>query len=220
VDHRQLKELLEQLMPLMTPNKQQRCKAVVADRTRHLTVMLEDVYQPHNASAILRSCECFGVQDLHIVEKTNEYLATSTAARGAAKWVDVHKYKTTADCVKELKQNGYRIVATTPHEKDHLLADLPINQKTVLIFGTEGEGVSKEVCDLADDFVKIPMFGFTESFNVSVSVALCLYDLTRRLHESNVEWRLSEHEQNEILRRWVHAVSRSAKQQEELFLKE
>ena len=218
MDTKILHDLVEHLMPLMTENKQKLCREVVTDRTRYLSVVLEDVYQPHNASAIVRSCELFGVQDLHIVEKTNKYLATSTAAKGAAKWVDVHKYQTTAACINQLKADGYRVVATTPHINDCSLQELPLEQKTALIFGTEGEGVSQEVCDMADGFVRIPMYGFTQSFNVSVSVAICLYDVMRRLHGSSINWRLSEHEQLELLRRWIHFVSNSAKVGQQKFL--
>jgi len=191
---------------------------VIKDRTQYVTVILEDILQPHNASAVIRSCEIFGLQDLHVVQEKNKFLVTNTIAMGASKWIDMQQYDQIDACIKKLKKDGYRIVATTPHTKACLLPDLSINKKLALVFGTEGSGISSRVLEQADEFVKIPMFGFTQSFNVSVSVALCLYDLIMRLHQSSVDWQLNETQRIDTLLIWVRKVLRNADALEKTFV--
>lgn len=182
-------------------------KEVLDQRTRFLTVVLEDIYQSHNASAVLRSCECFGIQNVHIIENRNTFEVNPEVVMGASKWLDLHRYQNqdtnTADCLKELKNSGYRLVAATPHKNDCLLEDLPLEEKTALIFGTEMEGLSETALQMADGFVKIPMRGFTESFNISVSVALTLYHLSKRMRQTTPAWALSADEKEELLLEWM-----------------
>jgi tRNA (guanosine-2'-O-)-methyltransferase len=129
---------------------------------------------------------------------------------GASKWVDVHSYTSITDSLNALKQQGYRIVATTPHTNSYTLPTLPIDQKTALVFGSEQTGLSQEALAAADMFVKIPMYGFVESFNVSVSVALCLYDVINRLHNLTYAWKLSEEEKQDIMLAWIRKISKTA----------
>lgn len=194
MDIKTKKELIEYLRPYVTEHKQKLIERVLRERTRFLTIALENVYQPHNASAVLRSAECFGVQEVNLIESSNKFTATEGIAMGAAKWLMLKRYQDTQSCYQVLKQHGYKIIATTPHTDGCELPDLPIDHKMALIFGTEDTGLSKEALDVADAYVKIPMFGFTESFNISVSVALCLYDIMMRLHASCIDWRLSADE--------------------------
>jgi tRNA (guanosine-2'-O-)-methyltransferase len=201
--------LIDQLLAYVTENKQEKMREVLAHRTRYITVVLEDLFQPHNASAALRTCDIFGVQDVHVVESQYKFRPNSAIAMGAAKWVDVHTHKSIIDSIAQLKKQGYRIVATTPHHQSYSLPELPLDQKTALIFGSEQTGLSQEALDAADMYVKIPMFGFVESFNVSVSVALCLYDITQRLHASSA-WQLSEEEKNDIMLAWIRKISPTA----------
>jgi tRNA (guanosine-2'-O-)-methyltransferase len=202
--------LLDHLIQYVTENKREKMHAVLENRTRYITIVLEDLFQPHNASAALRTCDIFGIQDVHVVENQYKFKAVPTIAMGAAKWVDVHSYTSITDSINTLKKNGYRIVVTTPHLQSYSLPDLPIDQKTALIFGSEQTGLSQEALSQADMFVKIPMFGFVESFNVSVSVALCLYDVMTRLHKSEYVWKLSQEDQQELLLRWIKKVSKTA----------
>lgn len=180
---------------------------VLENRTRHLTVALENIYQPHNASAVMRSCDCFGIQDVHVIENSNEYRINPGVALGATKWISLHKYNqkpnNTSDCIKSLKNKGYTIVATTPHTNDVSLEEIPIDKPIALFFGAEKKGLSKEMMDQADVFMKIPMFGFTESFNISVSAALCLHVLSNKIRTSNLAWQLSEEERNELYLDWL-----------------
>lgn len=198
-----MREQATWMSQFVTEARMKRFTEVVARRTRHLTIVLEDIFQPHNISAVLRSCDCFGIQDVHIIENRNLYRVNPDVALGASNWLTLHRYNhrenNTIACLDKLKTQGYRLVATTPHENDHTPEDLPLDQKTALLFGTELSGLSKVSLEMADDFVRIPMTGFTESLNISVSAATLLYVLTRRLQMSRVSWELGETDRDEVL---------------------
>lgn len=201
------KELITYLSQFVSETRRAKFDTVLDFRTRHITIALEDLYQPHNASAVLRSCDIFGIQDIHIIENKNAYTVNKDIALGAPKWLNLHRYRkeenNSLDCIKKLKAQGYRIVATTPHEKDCNLEDLSVDKPLALFFGTELTGISDTVREHADEFVKIPMYGFTESFNISVSAALCLHTLKEKLHKSSANWHLNELEKDELLLRWL-----------------
>ncbi len=201
------KDFIDYLSQFISDTRRAKFDTVLNYRTRHITVVLEDLYQPHNASAVLRSCDIFGVQDIHIIENKNAYTVNKDIALGAPKWLNLHKYRkeenNSLDCIKKLKEQGYRIVATTPHEKDCNLEDLSVDKPLALFFGTELTGISDAVREHADEYVKIPMYGFTESFNISVSAALCLHSLKEKLHKSSIDWHLSDAEKEELLLRWL-----------------
>lgn len=187
-------KLLKYLEGFMTPERKARFLEVLEKRTKFVTVAIEDVFQMHNASAVIRSCEVFGIQNAHVIESKYGERLDSKIAMGAEKWVDVYRYNTTQDCIDQLKKSGYKIIATTPHTKNGFLKDFQLDGKTALFFGTERDGLSNEVIDQADGFLKIPMNGFTESLNISVSAAIILQALTTQLHKSNFSWRLSSDE--------------------------
>jgi tRNA (guanosine-2'-O-)-methyltransferase len=201
------RELIDHLSSFVSEQRRKKFDEILQWRTRHITIALEDIYQPHNASAVLRSCDCFGIQDIHIVENRNAYSVNPDVALGSSKWLNLIKYnkseQNTLECITALKKKGYRIIATTPHEKDTTIQELNIDTPFCLFFGTELEGISSIVNDHADGFVKIPMFGFTESFNISVSAALCLHTVIGKLHASQVNWRLSEEEKEVLLLQWL-----------------
>jgi len=180
---------------------------VLAERTRYITVGLENIYQPHNASAVLRSCDCFGIQDVHIIENSYQYELNPHVSLGAAQWLNLFRYNTqennTPACINHLKQEGYRIVATTPDPKAVTIQNFDVSKgKFALFFGTEKFGLTKEACDLADEFIRIPMYGFTESFNISVSVSLCLFHFTERMRTEQINWHLTQNEQTDIYLQW------------------
>jgi tRNA (guanosine-2'-O-)-methyltransferase len=201
-------KLFTYLSQFIFPERLELFNSVVNQRTNYITVVLEDIYQPHNASAVLRSCDCFGVQNVHIIENKNEYNVNPDVALGSSQWINMHRYNetndNTVDALKQIKDKGYRIVATTPHEKDTLIQDLDLNRGPIaLLFGTEITGLTQTAINQADEFVKIPMYGFTESFNISVSAALSLYELTTRLRKSNINWELSEEEILDLKIDWI-----------------
>lgn len=200
--------LIEYLKNIVTEHKWQLFNQVIQSRTRYLTIVLEDIFQPHNASAVLRTCDCFGVQDVHIIENRNEYTVNPDVALGASKWLDLYKYNqeanNTLSTIKTLKEKGYRIVATTPHTNDVNLEEFDLEKgKAALFFGSELPGLSDVVMDNADEFLKIPMHGFTESFNISVSAAIILHHLTFRLRQSDINWKLDDKERDAVLLNWL-----------------
>ena len=185
---------LEFLENILTDNRKERFATVLANRTNHFTVAMEDIFQLHNTSAVMRSCEVFGVQELNVVEEKFGKSIDKEIAMGAQKWVDVNRFESISNCIDSLKSKGYQIIATTPHENDCMLDDFDISKKSAFFFGTERDGLSDEVLKNADGFLKIPMVGFTESLNISVSAAITLQNLTNRLRKSDVKWQLSEEE--------------------------
>lgn len=185
---------LEFLENILTDNRKERFSNVLANRTNHFTVAMEDVFQLHNTSAVMRSCEVFGVQELNVVEEKFGKSIDKEIAMGAQKWVDVNRFESISNCIDSLKSKGYQIIATTPHENDCMLDNFDISKKSAFFFGTERDGLSEEVLKNADGFLKIPMVGFTESLNISVSAAITLQNLTNRLRKSDVKWQLSEEE--------------------------
>lgn len=185
---------LAYLETFITESRKEGFKRVLADRTKHFTVVCEDVYQLHNTSAVMRSCEVFGIQELNVVEQRFGKRIDKEIAMGAEKWVDIHRFSNNQDCIDNLKNRGYQIIATTPHENDCLLEDFDISKPSALFFGTERQGLSEEIIQQADGYLKIPMLGFTESLNISVSAAIILQNLASRLRHSNVDWKLSEKE--------------------------
>lgn len=166
---------LEFLENILTDSRKERFLKVLENRTNHFTIAVEDVFQMHNTSAVMRSCEVFGVQELHVIEQRFGKRIDKEIAMGAQKWVDIHKYDSVSNCISNLKDKGYQIIATTPHENDCLLEDFDISKPSALFFGTERDGLSEEILQKADGFLKIPMVGFTESLNISVSAAIIIH---------------------------------------------
>jgi len=195
---------------------------VLNDRTRYITVVLENIYQPHNASAVLRSCDCFGIQDVHIIENSYQYELNPHVSLGSAQWLNLHRNNLTDNntpgCIDKLKKDGYRIVATTPNPKAVSIHDFDVTKgKFALLFGTEKFGLTPEAIDLSDEFIRIPMYGFTESFNISVSVSLCLFHFTERIRIEKAEWKLSKEEQTEIYLQWFRNTTTNSEMIERKF---
>ena len=200
--------MLAFLSPFITDERRQRFEEVLDYRTRHVTVVLEDIFQPHNASAVLRSCDLRGIQDIHIVENANHYDVNPDVVLGSTKWLNLYHYEgqefNTPTAYQNLHEKGYKIVATCPHRDDFTPDTLPLDHPIALVFGTEKLGLSDYAVENADMHIRIPMFGFTESYNISVSAALLLYSLTNRLHAStDIDWHLTEKERNELRLLWT-----------------
>lgn len=203
--------LLEKLYQNISENKQQLFESIILNRTKHVTVVLENIFQPHNAAAVLRSCDCFGVQDVHIIENENKYEPNKEIDMGSSKWLNLTKYNqlenNTLSTINSLKDQGYKVIATTPHTDDCLIEELDISQPVAIMFGTELTGLSDIALKNADGFVRLPMYGFTESYNISVSVALALFSVTERMRKmEELNWQLSSEEQTQIKLQWVQKV--------------
>ncbi|PLX00824.1 MAG: TrmH family RNA methyltransferase [Marinilabiliales bacterium] len=203
-----LKNKIEYLKEFALEDRVGLFRKVLSLRTRYITIVLEDIYQSQNASAVLRSSDCFGIQDIHVIENSNEYKVNPDVALGSSKWLSLNKYNSqennTVSTIQKLKNDGYRIVATTPHTNDVTLDDFDISKgKVALLFGTELRGLSDLAIENADEYLKIPMYGFTESFNISVSAALIMRELTNKLRKSSLSWELTEQEKDELLFEWL-----------------
>lgn len=210
-------ELFYYLRDFLTDNRRELFQRVLAERTRHFTVVTEDVYQLHNTSAVMRSCDVFGIQDLHVIEERFGKKVDREIAMGAQKWVSLNRYQTMESCLKKLKSEGYQVVATTPHGNSQTLQEFDISKKSALFFGTEKEGLSDAVLEAADVHLTIPMYGFTESLNISVSVAVILHNLVSRLKDSDINWQLTEREKQEIEMKWIQNTIKSVDQITERF---
>lgn len=218
------KELLHYFDQFVTKKRKEKILATLPLRTRHVAVALEDIFQSANTSAIMRTCDALGVQDVHCIEGRNPLDVNKGIALGASKWLTLDRYRGEADgvnnpteeCLGALKKQGYKVVATSPHATKSL-HELPVQDKTVFLFGTEDQGLTELAIQLSDDVIEIPMYGFVESFNVSVSAGLCLYDFTTRLRASTVPWQLTPEEQLDLELDWVRNSVENADAHERRF---
>lgn len=210
-----MEALIDHFLKCITDERKALFEELIQKRTTYLTVVLENIYQPLNASAVLRSCDCFGIQDVHVIENYNEFKPDREVAMGASNWITVNRYdkneNNTLDCIQSLKNKGYKIVATSPHNSQTDLINFDLSKgKTALFFGTEVEGLSDVVLENADEHLHIPMYGFTESFNLSVSAAICLYEMRMKMEKENIKWHMTEDEKNQVLLSWLrYSIDRS-----------
>lgn len=200
-------ELYQYLKTFLTDHKINLFDQIASERTRHLTTVLEDLYHPHNANAVIRNCECLGIQDIHIIENRHEFIVNRDISKGSLKWLTLHQYShkedNTLNCIQKLKKDGYQIFATKPKGAKKELKEIALDKKTALIFGTELNGISSDAVKMADDTVRIPMHGFTESLNLSVSVALANQALRKRMVDEKIDFKLSFEEQLELKIDWA-----------------
>ena len=191
-----------------------RIEEILTQRTRYLIVALEDIYQSQNASAVLRTCECFGVQDVHIIENYNPYNINPMVVKGSDKWLSIHRHNHSEDnrvkVVRWLKSKDYRIIATSLCEKSILLNDFDVERgKCAVIFGNEHQGVSDYLLEQADECLKIPMFGFTQSLNISVSAGVIISRLIEKIRNSTVVWQLTDQEKDILRAEWLQCSVKS-----------
>ena len=205
-------QLLEHLLSYLTERRKELFKEVCSKRTKHFTVVTEDVYQLHNTSAVMRSCDVFGIQELHVIEEKLGKKIDREIAMGAQKWVNIHRHHSTDVCIDVLKKEGYQIIATSPHNKATELSEFDITKKSAFFFGKEKDGLSNTVLNNADGFLKIPMYGFTESLNISVSAAIILQSVVSRLKDSDIDWKLTEKEKKELIFHWTKMTIKSVDQ--------
>jgi tRNA (guanosine-2'-O-)-methyltransferase len=219
------KELLAKFYSIIRPEKRAKFDRIAAERTRHIAFVVENIYQEHNASAVVRSADCFGFQDVHIIERTNRFEVNREISMGSAKWINHYHYHDpkfpTRKCLNELKQKGYKIIATTPHEENLTIHELPVEKPLALVFGTEKTGLSEIALAEADLHIRIPMYGFTESFNISVSAALCMQILREKLQNTKeIDWRLNEQEQIRLKLDWCKKIVHKSDAVEREFIRQ
>jgi tRNA (guanosine-2'-O-)-methyltransferase len=219
------KMVLEHLSQFVSEHKKDFINRVLHVRTRRITIVLEDIFQSQNASAAVRTCECMGIQDIHIVEQRAKYDINPRVLKGANKWMNLHRYfdrsvNNTKACFDQLRNDGYKILVADPADDGISIHDIDVSEsKLALVFGNELRGVSKYGLEHADHKIKIPMYGFTESLNISVSVAICLNTLITKLHGGPANWYLSENEQNILKLAWYRKIVRRSDLIEQEFLR-
>ena len=218
------KELISYLSSFVTEERVELFQTKIKERSRHLTVVLEDVFQSRNISAAMRSADCFGLQDIHIIENKNKFVSDKTVSLGAGEWLSIfhhnRKKNNTKSCIENLKKQGYQIIATTPHNSDITLDEVDIeNNKIAILFGTELTGLSQQSLNLADKTMKIEMHGFTESLNISVSAAICCHNLSNKMRKSGIDCKINEDEEDKIILNWLRNTIKSSEEIEQRFFK-
>jgi tRNA (guanosine-2'-O-)-methyltransferase len=189
----------------LTEERVEVLRRTLASRTRYMTILTENTFHPQNASALVRHCEAFGLQDLHTVETRCKFNPNVNIVRGTDKWVDITRHESTEEAISTLKGAGYRLVATTPHRESCTPETFDVAKGPFcLVFGTEHAGVSDEIIEAADEYLRIPMCGMVESLNVSASAAILIYMLSQRMRLTpSIDWTLKEDDAREMLFRWV-----------------
>ncbi|MEO0867129.1 MAG: RNA methyltransferase [Cyanobacteria bacterium J06642_11] len=220
----QIQRLTDYLGNFLTPQRKATIDRVLSYRTPYITVALEDIHTSQNAGAVLRNCDSFGIQNVHIIEQTTSFKVNLNVTRGCQKWLSVHRYANqqgnTVGCITTLKTQGFTIFATTPHDSGLELPNLPLDTPVALLFGNELDGLSATALAQADYDLKIPMYGFSESFNISVSTALCLQNICDRLRQSSIPWQLSQTQQQQLRLQWYRNSCKNLKHLETTFWKE
>lgn len=200
----QCRERIEYLAQFMLPERLATLQRAVANRTKYMTLLAENMFHPQNASALVRHCEAFGVQNLHTVQTLCKFNPNVDIVRGTDKWIDIHRHNSTAEALAALKSEGYRIIATTPHRESCTPESFDVTKgKFAIVMGTEKTGISDEVMAAADEFMRIPMCGMVESLNVSACAAIIVYMLSERMRHEVEDWQLTEQEQTRTLYKWI-----------------
>ena len=217
------KELISYLKEFVSINRFNLFQEKADLRTNYITVVLEDIFQSRNISASIRSADCFGIQNIHIIENYNSFNHDSEVSLGSEKWVSLNRYNNSKEnsisVCNMLKSNGYQIIATTPHNTDCSLYELDISKKIALVFGSEINGCSQDILKIADKKMNIPMYGFSESFNISVSVSLCLQHLTYLMRKNNINWQLENKMKNQLILNWLgNSIKYSEKIEKKYYL--
>tara|TARA_B110000211_G_scaffold43845_1_gene46151 strand:+ start:6175 stop:6864 length:690 start_codon:yes stop_codon:yes gene_type:complete len=216
-------ELIEHLSQFLTEERLHLFQEKLKERSNRITLVLEDVFQSRNISAAMRSADCFGIQNIHIIENKNNFVKDKSVSLGAGKWINIKQYNTeennTINCLKKLKKEGYQIIATSPHNTNISLEEIDVkNNKIAIILGTELTGLSEKALSFADKRMKINMYGFTESLNISVSAAICCQSISSKMRKETTGWEVTEEEKKDILLNWIRNSIKSGKQIEQKFL--
>lgn len=193
----------------LTERRLDRLKEVAVARTRRVSLVLEDVRNPFNATAVTRTCEGLGIHELHVVENEYTFQLNPGVTQGASKWLDMKRWRekgrdNTRDCLDSLRERGFLLAATSPHRSGYTPDSLPLDRPVAVVFGHEKTGVSEVAFSACDATLRLPMYGFVESFNLTVSAGICLSRLRERLEvESPDTVRIPELEQRELLLQWI-----------------
>lgn len=202
-------ELLEYMDTFLTDERRDRLNSVLNNRTTHFCIAMEDLFYERNSGAIIRTADGYGIQNINVIEPSGSFKSkvTNIISKGAEKWVTKKQFgdlqNGAKECIDQLRKDGYQIVATTPHASGHTIHDFDITKKSAFFLGAEKTGISDTVMEEADDYIAMPIYGFTESFNVSVANGILLHELINRLRKSDVNWHLHQEEREELMLDWT-----------------
>lgn len=196
------------LLQFISNSKKEKIEEKLNNRTRYITAVLENVFDHQNSNAVIRSCEALGMQDIHIINYQSTFKPAKTVNKGSYKWMTVHKHVELDEAfqlssIKLLKEKGYRIIATIPGKENYSPENLSIDKPLAVCFGQESSGITNRLLKLSDIQITIPMYGFTESFNISVAAGIVFYELSKRLRKSNINWHLTDSEKEELRWQWL-----------------
>ncbi len=202
-------ELTAYMNTFMRDERRDKLNNVLDNRTTHFCVAMEDLFYERNSGAIIRTADGYGIQNIHVIEPRDSFKSkvTNIISKGAEKWVTKTQHDDIKNgakmCIDELRSQGYQIVATTPHKDGHTIHDFDISKKSAFFLGAEKTGISDIVMEEADDYIAMPIYGFTESYNVSVANGILLHELINRLRNSDIHWHLSEEERSDLFLDWT-----------------
>jgi len=192
------------LEKFLTPERIRRLDVVLSNRTRNLVMVLEDIYDPHNASACLRSAEAMGLQEVHVIARKHKFRPAPKVTNGADKWLDIFRYDNVADCIAHLRGRGFKVACTSFAPEARPMHELDFSNPLAVVFGNEHDGVSEDILKSSDELFYIPMLGFSQSFNISVAVAIAIYyGVGERVGHFGANGDLTSLEKEELRRRWV-----------------
>ncbi|ALR29320.1 rRNA methyltransferase (plasmid) [Chryseobacterium sp. IHB B 17019] len=215
-----LAQTFEYLKQFLTEERLAKIDHFSQESSDFVLPVMDDVYQFRNAAAIIRSVEACAFHKVIAMEEENVFNPNLTVTKGAETWVEVEKMPKNLDSLKNIKERGYKILAVSLEKNAVMLPDYQVTEPIALVFGTELEGVSKEVIDFADETLAIPMYGFTKSYNVSVAAGICMYELKQKLLRSDINYKLSEEKLLKMKIRWAVNSMRSGQQIFEKYLKD
>ena len=198
---------IQQLAPLLTSGRKKRIDEVLSKRTKGICVLLEDIYQGHNISAVLRTCDTLGIQNIYIIQDSNKITLSKGISLGSEKWVTMEiktKNLSKKEYIKSLKKLGFKIIATVPPSKNKSISleKFKIKKKMIVAFGNEEKGLSKDILEESDSLISISMDGFNESYNISVSCAIVMNQLISEAKKSNKLTYLSNNERKKLRFDW------------------
>lgn len=205
-------KIFQHLQQFLTDERLEKINHFAPESSDFVLPVIEDVFQFRNAAAIVRSVEACGFHKIIAMESEHEFNPNLRVTKGAETWVEVEKLPHNMDSLREIKNRGYKILAVSPENNATMLSDYDLKEPVALVFGTEAAGVSEEILDFADETLAIPMYGFTQSFNVSVAAAICVYELKQKLLRSNLDYKLSEEKLWEMKVRWAMNSIKSGEQ--------
>ena len=199
----EMQEKIEAYLPRITEHRRDLLVKVVQNRTRHFCMVLEDLFDPHNISAVIRTAEVFGLEDVHVIEEVNPYKVNKSILKGSIKWMNIYLHKKRMACMEKKRKKGYRIAVASTNTNNSVL-DLDLSQPTAFYLGSEFTGNHPDTLAAADCEFKLPQYGITESMNVSVAggVLMCYLDHFMQ-QKGRQNFTLSPKERDELLLEWL-----------------